>query len=153
MDTTYINMKRSFEYVGDNSTFQKRITAILVIQWVTRSIFRLFSRLWSILSLSSLKLLSFSARYLSLIFLLPVHSLLHARLSTQSLSRLGPVLQINFLTFTKSQSRKSSTFTAITRTWPHGHNRPFSSEDSSAVICLATFQKGLAEGKHYLSAG
>jgi hypothetical protein len=34
MGSTFINMKRSFEYVGDNSTFQKRITIILAIQWV-----------------------------------------------------------------------------------------------------------------------
>lgn len=35
MESTFINMKRSFEYVGDNSTFQKRITIILAIQWVS----------------------------------------------------------------------------------------------------------------------
>ena len=34
MESTFINMKRSFQYVGDNSTFQKRITLILAIQWV-----------------------------------------------------------------------------------------------------------------------
>ena len=34
MESTFVNMKRSFQYVGDNSTFQKRITLILVIQWV-----------------------------------------------------------------------------------------------------------------------
>ncbi len=30
-------MKKSFEYVGDNSTFQKRITSILVVQWIAFS--------------------------------------------------------------------------------------------------------------------
>lgn len=30
-------MKKSFDYVGDNSTFQKRITTILVIQWIVFS--------------------------------------------------------------------------------------------------------------------
>ena len=34
MKNCYIDMKQSFEYVGDNSTFQKRITTILVFQMV-----------------------------------------------------------------------------------------------------------------------
>lgn len=34
MANSYIDMKKSFEYVGDNSTFQKRITWILVLQWI-----------------------------------------------------------------------------------------------------------------------
>jgi hypothetical protein len=143
-------MRRSFEYVGDNSTFQKRITAILVIQWVTLCKFRLFSLLWSILSLSTLRLLSFSAKYLSLIFLLPAHRLLRVRLSIQSLSRLEAARQINILTFIKFRSRKNFTCTATIRTWRHGHNRHFSSVDSSVAISSATFQKELEEGKHFL---
>lgn len=34
MANSYIDMKKSFEYVGDNSTFQKRITWIFVLQWI-----------------------------------------------------------------------------------------------------------------------
>lgn len=34
MPNTFIDLNKSFEYVGDNSTFQKRITLILSIQWV-----------------------------------------------------------------------------------------------------------------------
>lgn len=37
MEHAFIDMKKSFEYVGDNSTFQKRITTILVIQWIVFS--------------------------------------------------------------------------------------------------------------------
>jgi hypothetical protein len=37
MENTYIDMNKSFEYVGDNSKFQKRITTILVIQWIAFS--------------------------------------------------------------------------------------------------------------------
>ena len=144
-------MRRSFEYVGDNSTFQKRITAILVIQWVTLCKFRLSSPLWSILSLSTLRLLYFSAKYLSLIFSLPAHRLLRVRLSIQSLSRLEAARQINILTFIKSRSRKNFTCTATIPTWRRGHNRHFSSADSSVVISSATFQKELEEGKHFFT--
>lgn len=34
MHNTFIDLNKSFEYVGDNSTAQKRITWILSIQWV-----------------------------------------------------------------------------------------------------------------------
>jgi len=34
MPNTFIDMNKSFEYVGDNSTSQKRITWILSMQWV-----------------------------------------------------------------------------------------------------------------------
>ena len=37
MANSYIDMKKSFEYVGDNSTFQKRITTILFVQWIAFS--------------------------------------------------------------------------------------------------------------------
>lgn len=37
MSNSYIDMRRSFEYVGDNSKFQKRITSILVVQWIAFS--------------------------------------------------------------------------------------------------------------------
>ena len=35
MDSTFLTMEKALLYVGDNSTFQKRITWILAIQWVT----------------------------------------------------------------------------------------------------------------------
>lgn len=37
MANSFIDMKKSFEYVGDNSTFQKRITTIMVVQWIAFS--------------------------------------------------------------------------------------------------------------------
>ena len=37
MANSFIDMKKSFEYVGDNSTFQKRITTILFVQWIAFS--------------------------------------------------------------------------------------------------------------------
>ena len=37
MTNSFIDMKKSFEYVGDNSTFQKRITTILFVQWIAFS--------------------------------------------------------------------------------------------------------------------
>jgi hypothetical protein len=34
MESTFLTIDKSLLYVGDNSTFQKRITWILAIQWV-----------------------------------------------------------------------------------------------------------------------
>jgi hypothetical protein len=35
MENSFIDLNASFEYVGDNSIFQKRITMILSIQWIS----------------------------------------------------------------------------------------------------------------------
>ena len=37
MESTFLTLDKSLEYVGDNSTFQKRITLILGIQWISFS--------------------------------------------------------------------------------------------------------------------
>jgi hypothetical protein len=37
MESTFLTLDRSLLYVGDNSTFQKRITLILAIQWISFS--------------------------------------------------------------------------------------------------------------------
>ena len=37
MQSTYLTLDRSLLYVGDNSHFQKRITCILMIQWISFS--------------------------------------------------------------------------------------------------------------------
>ena len=37
MESTFLTLDRSLLYVGDNSTFQKRITWLLAIQWVSFS--------------------------------------------------------------------------------------------------------------------
>lgn len=41
MESTFLDMKKSFDYVGDNSTFQQRITWIFVIQWVCRQLMQI----------------------------------------------------------------------------------------------------------------
>ncbi len=116
MESTFINMKRSFDYVGDNSTFQKRITAILVVQWVNLPLSRSSSPSWSILSPSFSKRLYFSVKSLWLKYSLPAHKLSLALSLIQTLSRSGPVQPISCLTFTKFQYLKSSIFTAIIQT-------------------------------------
>lgn len=37
MENTFLTLDKSLLYVGDNSTFQKRITLILAIQWISFS--------------------------------------------------------------------------------------------------------------------
>ena len=37
MESTFLTLDKSLLYVGDNSTFQKRITLILAIQWISFS--------------------------------------------------------------------------------------------------------------------
>jgi hypothetical protein len=37
MDSTYLSLEQSLTYVGENSTFQKRMTLIFAIQWVVFS--------------------------------------------------------------------------------------------------------------------
>jgi len=48
MSSTFLTIDKALLYVGDNSTFQKRITWILVIQWVYSSIVRLPLASWLI---------------------------------------------------------------------------------------------------------
>jgi hypothetical protein len=35
MENSFIDLNQSFIYVGDNSIFQKRITMILSLQWIS----------------------------------------------------------------------------------------------------------------------
>lgn len=35
MENSFIDLNESFIYVGDNSIFQKRITMILAMQWIS----------------------------------------------------------------------------------------------------------------------
>jgi len=63
MESTFLTLNKSLLYVGDNSTFQKRITWILAIQWVYNLTFRYHSRLWSIQWRIFLEVLIFHVEY------------------------------------------------------------------------------------------
>ncbi len=150
MESTFINMKRSFEYVGDNSTFQKRITLILAIQWVLHYWCRLPSLSWSTPSLSFLRPLSFCAEYRSRIFSLYAPRLLHVPLSILILLKSGRAPQISSLAFIKFRFLKNFIFIAIIPTVHHGLNQPFSLEDLSVVISSVIFHKESAEGRSFI---